>query len=222
MMKRFSRAALCALFVVVAYGGYPERTAHADWNSVDDGLIRGAFVRGGTIRVVDLNGDVWVAEVGVGFYRPDDTGMDLPVPVEDVKLLDGGGSVLVTKGDSVWVQPGLSGWAFVGVFDVVGVPADSHRGATAVLGQSTPNPFGTSTTIAVKAETAARDARIEIFDAQGRRVRRIAIGQVEPTELSVTWDGRDDAGVVLSTGVYFYQLAHAEGVSGTLKAIRLK
>ena len=68
-----------------------------------------------------------------------------------------------------------------------------------------PNPFNPATRICV--DNPGRLAgEIAIFNVLGQRVRRLALphGQGR-TELS--WDGRDDRGFLLSTGLYIVQLS---------------
>jgi hypothetical protein len=73
------------------------------------------------------------------------------------------------------------------------------------LGKNYPNPFnqGTRLTFALPRPEVVR---LEIFDARGALVRRLANGLLTAGEHRLVWDGRDEAGVALASGVYFYQL----------------
>jgi hypothetical protein len=62
---------------------------------------------------------------------------------------------------------------------------------------------------------------LEAFDLSGRRVRRLVDGICQPGTHDAFWDGRDDAGREVSSGVYFFKLRTAEG-SETTKAILLR
>jgi flagellar hook assembly protein FlgD len=79
-----------------------------------------------------------------------------------------------------------------------------------VLGQNAPNPFNPTTSIVYSLSDRAEVA-VSIYDVAGVRVRRIDQGVRDAGEYAVEWDGRDDAGIVVGTGVYFYRL---DGVSG--------
>ena len=57
--------------------------------------------------------------------------------------------------------------------------------------------------------------------ATGRAVRHLYAGVQPSGEHAVTWDGRDDAGAALSSGVYHVRVA-ADGQSGTQKIVLLK
>jgi hypothetical protein len=68
-----------------------------------------------------------------------------------------------------------------------------------------PNPFNPVTTIGYTLrETSA--AELAVFDLAGRRVRTLVNGVVPGGEHEVVWDGRDDDGSPVSSGVYFYRL----------------
>jgi hypothetical protein len=68
-----------------------------------------------------------------------------------------------------------------------------------------PNPFGGGTTIRFDVPRAA-EVKLEVFDAQGRRVRMLANHRFEPGTHSLVWDGTDAAGQRARPGVYLYRL----------------
>ena len=74
------------------------------------------------------------------------------------------------------------------------------------LNQNYPNPFNPATTITF-ALPEAGPVTLEIFDISGRRI----VGAYGNTPLSAgwhafTWDGRNDAGVPVASGMYLYRL----------------
>jgi hypothetical protein len=73
------------------------------------------------------------------------------------------------------------------------------------LRQNYPNPFNPSTTIAF-ALTEAGPVRLQIYDVAGRLVRTLINGQREADFYRIEWNGLDDAGVSVASGVYFYRL----------------
>ena len=73
----------------------------------------------------------------------------------------------------------------------------------------TPNPFGESTTIAFTLPRGAR-ARLEVFDASGRRVRTLVNEWKAAGEHAVVWTGDDAAGQRVEAGVYFCRLEAGE------------
>ncbi len=83
-----------------------------------------------------------------------------------------------------------------------------------------PNPFNPTTAIRYTLESAG-PARILVFDAAGVRVRTLVDGHHSRGPHEVVFDGRDDAGRSLASGVYFYRL-EAGGVVQTRKMVLLK
>lgn len=84
-----------------------------------------------------------------------------------------------------------------------------------LLGNS-PNPFQSETVFRVGAP-AASAARIEVYDVAGRRVRSVETPLSRGWQ-SVRFDGRDNAGNALASGVYFYRV-QAGGKTVTKKMV---
>jgi flagellar hook assembly protein FlgD len=59
-----------------------------------------------------------------------------------------------------------------------------------------------------------------LFDARGRRVRALVAGKYDPGEHTVTWDGTDDQGRPVASGVYFARLA-VDGVEAGARKLAL-
>ncbi|MEQ1834303.1 MAG: FlgD immunoglobulin-like domain containing protein, partial [Candidatus Eisenbacteria bacterium] len=73
------------------------------------------------------------------------------------------------------------------------------------LGQNTPNPFRPSTTIRF-ALPSEREVELRVFDVAGRAVKTLADGPLAAGVHTLQWNGTDDQGARLSSGVYFYRL----------------
>ncbi|HEX6791041.1 MAG TPA: T9SS type A sorting domain-containing protein, partial [Candidatus Krumholzibacteria bacterium] len=71
--------------------------------------------------------------------------------------------------------------------------------------QSYPNPFRGTTTISAYLRERA-NVSLAVFDAAGRRVRSLVSGVRDEGDTVVSWDGTDDAGRRLPSGVYFAKL----------------
>jgi len=91
-----------------------------------------------------------------------------------------------------------------------------------VLGDvsAAPNPFNPRTEIrfAVGGDRVL-PAAVAIYDLRGQQVRTLALDRVAPGPQSVSWDGLDDAGRPLGTGVYLARVRvgeHTESVKMTL------
>ena len=73
------------------------------------------------------------------------------------------------------------------------------------LGQNYPNPFNPGTEIEVRLPEAG-DVELSVYDVDGRLVARIFSGRETAGVKRFWWDGRDDEGRSLPSGVYFYRL----------------
>lgn len=78
----------------------------------------------------------------------------------------------------------------------------------AILLQVYPNPFNATAEIRY-AVPAAGDVRITLYDATGRRVRRLVDARRSAGWHTEIWDGRSDRGVAVSSGVYFCRVRTA-------------
>jgi hypothetical protein len=87
--------------------------------------------------------------------------------------------------------------------------------------QNSPNPFNSSTCIRY---VLPQDGCLElvIYNLQGQLVRRLANGKQSAGIHTVNWNGRNESGRKLSSGIYFYQLKTLSGVKGTKKMLLLK
>ena len=73
--------------------------------------------------------------------------------------------------------------------------------------QSYPNPFNPRTTIEYGVSEPGVHVRVAVYDISGR-VLRLLVDKPQPAgRFSVTWDGRNDRGDALASGVYFYEVA---------------
>jgi hypothetical protein len=68
-----------------------------------------------------------------------------------------------------------------------------------------PNPFTHKTSLRFAFAEPAH-VRLAIYDPRGRRVVTLVDGRIGAGSRIVTWDGRDEHGVRLGSGLYFYRL----------------
>jgi flagellar hook assembly protein FlgD len=74
------------------------------------------------------------------------------------------------------------------------------------LEQNYPNPFNPATQIRYTLAEAA-PTRLEIYNLTGRKVRTLVSGHQAAGHHNLTFDGKDDNGAALVSGVYFYKLS---------------
>jgi flagellar hook assembly protein FlgD len=86
------------------------------------------------------------------------------------------------------------------------VPQPGHPGP-----RPAPNPFNPRTTVRFTLPQAAR-ATLSLYDQRGCLVRTLVAAALPAGEQAVTWDGRDDGGRSVASGVYVVRLSTSQGV----------
>jgi len=87
-----------------------------------------------------------------------------------------------------------------------------RKSASFELSQNRPNPFAANTTMEFVIPDDETGSSFRIFDSAGRTVRTFELTGGSADEYSAAtryvmhWDGRDDSGRVVPSGVYFYSL----------------
>jgi parallel beta-helix repeat protein len=92
------------------------------------------------------------------------------------------------------------------------------------LDQNHPNPFNPTTSINYHIPASAGGAvhvSLVIYDVAGRQVRQLIDRSDAPGIYSELWDGRNDAGQTVGSGVYFYRL-EAGSFASVKKMLLLK
>ena len=89
--------------------------------------------------------------------------------------------------------------------EMIGLPAGPQ------LQQNAPNPFNSETVISWFLMKPG-PARLEVFSLTGQRVAILHRGPQQAGYHRLPWDGRDDEGRLLASGVYLYRLVTGEGV----------
>ncbi|MFA6111918.1 MAG: FlgD immunoglobulin-like domain containing protein [Candidatus Latescibacterota bacterium] len=186
----------------------------------------------GDVVFLDLNGDevldpVFVASDARGAAVLVFLGQREAAPVPDGRyLLAGrGGAVLCgdVNGDgaldlvvleSAPVGGGIAGMGGVQVLlgqglgqnTAVLAPLDDVQPAAFHLGPSYPNPFNPQTWIPFEVPVSAEPGQLRIYNLLGQPIRTLVAGPLTPGYHAVPWDGRDESGVAVTSGVYLYRL----------------
>jgi len=122
---------------------------------------------------------------------------------------DCGSNELAISGSGVMVNPNVA----CACDPATGI-GDTPLVSTTELRQNYPNPFNPTTTIAFTLEQSSR-VSLQVFGASGRVVRDLAAEALGPGDHQRQWDGRDNAGRPVASGVYFYRL-----VAGDFRQVR--
>jgi hypothetical protein len=101
-----------------------------------------------------------------------------------------------------------------GISEVLGVPK------TFAVSPNYPNPFNPTTSIKYQLPQSS-DVRLVIYNVLGQRVRTLLNNQIEAGYHEVVWDGLNDYGNQLGSGIYIYRF-EAGDYSRVQKMIMMK
>ena len=185
----------------------------------------------------------WIYEVGRPEYRvewsaADSAGMfvlDLkveqtqvqegalfPMPV-DITIGTAQGDTVVTVFNDLAVQEwtihlaanptGIildrDGWILKEVVFVSSIPTEF------ALGQNYPNPFNVVSHIRYSVPRPSH-VRLVIYDLLGREIATLVNGTLQTDRYTVAWRGRDQEGLPVASGIYFYQIEMRDPDDGGL------
>jgi uncharacterized repeat protein (TIGR01451 family) len=102
-----------------------------------------------------------------------------------------------------------------------GVDSETEAVARPRIRQNRPNPFNPSTVIEFSTGKQAL-VSLRVYDAAGRLVSTLVDAPTEPGVHTVVWDGTNESGERVASGVYFYQLTVDGQDVAARKAIVLK
>jgi hypothetical protein len=117
------------------------------------------------------------------------------------------------------------GWTLDNIAIITGTSTsvsdpNSVPGPMAVMHPNYPNPFNPSTTISFSLGTGS-NVEISVFNIRGQKVRSLYSAFTPAGEHSLVWDGKDDAGRELASGLFFCRLT-SPACSKTLKMVMMK
>jgi hypothetical protein len=121
-----------------------------------------------------------------------------------------------------WMEREVAGKAQEEV--VTGLESQSGLPKVYSLSQNYPNPFNPSTTIAFDIPAISGEKQfvnLTVYDIRGRRVRTLINSNLEPGSHKIHWNGRNDRGQSVASGIYLYTLKAGEEIF-TRKMIVLK
>lgn len=167
-------------------------------------------------RVTELSRHMSVAiephgdEVAVMLYSltgdplPLNEGTVLQIPVTIAEPL--------AKNEDLKITSALAGTVGGGALQMeYGNPSQAVSAApeSFALMQNTPNPFNMSTRITYEVPTLQQGSapiKLMVYNAQGQEVKTLVNERRSAGRYTVNWDGRDNAGNYVSSGVYFYKM----------------
>jgi hypothetical protein len=117
---------------------------------------------------------------------------------------------------AVWTSPVYVQY----VDEITAAPSDRTPVVGLRLDQNVPNPFNPITRIPYGVSAPA-DVRLAIYDLRGGLVRVLVNDHHDPGRYEALWDGRNERGKGVASGVYFYRL-ESGSVSRTRKLTLLR
>jgi len=209
---------------------------------VDGGLVQAGVPFRNTGAITNIaRVDIYNFTAGAtGYWDEIEMIGDLPTwlfATTDTVLVPAGGSV----DEEVFIDTaGLPEGTYRGFIDIASVDRPVTIGsvpvtlivdstATAVIGkapavtvleQNYPNPFNPTTHIEFFVAGRQR-AELAVFDVKGRRVRTLFVQDNAAGRQKVSWNGIDDNGVQVASGIYFYRLKMGDAAF-TRKMVLLK
>jgi hypothetical protein len=99
-------------------------------------------------------------------------------------------------------------------------PSQSFGNVEVRILSTVPNPFNPNVTIAFESRAPGR-TRVNIYTLNGRKVATVLQGFRDAGIQQVVWQGRDDSGHAVASGVYLVTVT-VEGVSASQKVVLLK
>ena len=105
-------------------------------------------------------------------------------------------------------------------FTSTGIQDNQLTPLTYTLSQNYPNPFNPSTTISYEIPQSEKVSLV-VYDILGQKVRTLVNKVVKSGVHEITWNGTNEAGNRMASGIYFYKL-DAGSFSRTMKMVMLK
>jgi M6 family metalloprotease-like protein len=139
-----------------------------------------------------------------------------PVGDGEVQLLEGG----VVLRDTVAALPGAMEDQSGGLRTAVDVEP-AAEGAEFSLGPGFPNPFAERTTLPYSLATSAQ-TRLQVYNGLGQEVRRLVDGYQEEGRHEAIWDGEDESGRQLASGMYIARMDVPGQFAAHRKMMRLE
>lgn len=176
--------------------------------SVNAGILGGQFVVAGANTVDRFALDTLYTDLNV--YQPSGAKLGIwrrdSASVQNFRFLDidnHGTANLVAP--MLWRPPNhhLAVYEFSGSLDVA--EPSSFPSERFNLSQNYPNPFNPATTFLTTIPTRSA-VRIAVFDILGREVKRIVDDNRPAGQYTFVWNGQDQRGLPVSSGVYFVRM----------------
>jgi len=178
---------------------------------------------------MSLNGDSWTGvEPRTGFtsnfeeLTPEELDLSYNTDARSYAQAAGGFPV----GDLNWFPAKKAEWIAAGrpTLDEGGVGVEENKVAALPadfsLSQNYPNPFNPTTSIEYRLNKPGH-VKLTVYNVLGNTVKTLVNEKQKAGNMEVTWDGTNEAGVKMASGVYYYRL-ETGSMSKTMKMVLMK
>ncbi len=157
-------------------------------------------------------------------------GYDVRLSATSIELVFPDGSVLTTPlnfdGKDIDLLSATQGMAkelLDEAYRQLGLEKSTSLPKAFSLSQNRPNPFNPSTTVSysIPDDSPELAVKLSVYNIRGQLVRTLVDDSQGSGTYSINWDGTDNGGKKISSGVYFYRLLAGDFVS-TRKMVVLK
>ena len=170
----------------------------------------------------DANGDLWMIiqrnkpnpgrnEIPFYFSIRWDAGANHADFDSNESLFDWFTCITVDDKNAKWFATHYGLWRFENASSPT-LATNADKPAAFNLLTNYPNPFNPSTTISFTLPASGK-ASLTVYDITGRRVRELLSGSVPAGAGTAVWDGKDDSGRPVSSGVYIARLSAGKNVA---------
>jgi hypothetical protein len=184
-------------------------------------VSRGSFPQPITMQglTVDSNGTVWIkGTYTVSRFDGETSETFYNLSGNPLVYQNNIGAIIADPENGIWVQ----------VNDVIvhydytstGISQSGSLPSKLILNNCIPNPFNSSTTLSFTLPASGRTT-LAVYSLTGQRLRTLVSGSLAAGAHSVSWNGRDDSGRSVSSGVYLSRL-ESGGKAVTAKMLLMK
>jgi hypothetical protein len=200
-------------------GIHPSQVIENNWPGCDNGDRYDTIsISPPFIRLSGFCQDSALYHINIPFWTIRfDIAQDAPQQVVDV--IRDSGPALIGSCDGVFIN----GLVFIPGHIYYGIPTgitEPQPQPILDIHENYPNPFGTATSVHFSL-AQSKHVTVEIFNVLGQRVRILADEQMSAGDHQFHWDGVNDGGSQLPSGVYFYRVS-TPGYSSTKKMVYMR
>ncbi|MCK4677735.1 MAG: T9SS type A sorting domain-containing protein, partial [Bacteroidales bacterium] len=154
------------------------------------------------LRVFDISSPANPVEVG--FCSTGDKAAGVYVSGDKVYIADSGDGLYILRNDLL-----------------TGINDHQKFSLPASISQNYPNPFIHFTTISYELNKKG-SVQLVIYDGSGRYVRTLVNKTQSSGEYAIIWDGKDNSGNHVISGVYFYTLTFDETILSSRRMVLVR